>query len=104
MCIRDSSDIARSRPAYLGFGVATWPFFRGSFIRADGLTSIRRSFTARELRMVLPGGWRVTREFPSRLVLRWQPPTSDSSGSISDPAAGQTGRSSLPPDSRSTDA
>ncbi|TFD73358.1 methyltransferase domain-containing protein [Cryobacterium sp. Sr8] len=74
------SDIERSRSAYLGFGLATWPFFRGSFIRADGLTSIRRSFTAAELRSVLPAGWRVTRELPSRLVLRWEAPVSRSSG------------------------
>lgn len=65
------SDIERSRPAYLGFGLATWPFFRRSFIREDGLTSIRRSFTAAELRAAVPAGWRVTREWPSRLVLRW---------------------------------
>lgn len=66
-------DIERSRFAYLGFGLGTWPFFRRSFIRDDGLTSIRRSFTAAELRAVVPPGWRVTRERPSRLVLRWAP-------------------------------
>lgn len=64
-------DIARSRFAYLGFGLATWPFFRRSYIRPDGLTSIRRSYTAAELRAALPAGWSVTREIPSRLVLRW---------------------------------
>lgn len=68
-------DIERSRFAYLGFGLGTWPFFRRSFIRDDGLTSIRRSFTAAELRQVVPPGWRVTRERPSRLVLRWVPAT-----------------------------
>ncbi|TFC11381.1 methyltransferase domain-containing protein [Cryobacterium algoritolerans] len=66
-------DIERGRLAYLGFGLGTWPFFRRSFIRDDGLTSIRRSFTAAELRAVVPPGWRVTRERPSRLVLRWAP-------------------------------
>lgn len=68
------SDIERSRLAYLGFGLGTWPFFRRSFIRADGLTSIRRSFTVAELRAGLPAGWRVSRETPSRLVLRWKSP------------------------------
>ncbi|MFO7689569.1 MAG: class I SAM-dependent methyltransferase [Cryobacterium sp.] len=65
------ADIARSRLAYLGFGAATWPFFRSSFIRADGLTSIRRSFTPAELRRDLPVGWQVLPEHPSRYVLRW---------------------------------
>ncbi|WP_198415923.1 FAD-dependent monooxygenase [Cryobacterium sp. TMT2-10] len=68
------ADIERSRFAYLGFGLGTWPLFRRSFIRDDGLTSIRRSFTAAELRAVVPPGWRVTREHPSRLVLRWPAP------------------------------
>ncbi|WP_198417216.1 FAD-dependent monooxygenase [Cryobacterium sinapicolor] len=66
------ADIERSRFGYLGFGLGTWPFFRRSFIRDDGLTSIRRSFTARELRAAVPPGWQVTREHPSRLVLRWE--------------------------------
>jgi 2-polyprenyl-3-methyl-5-hydroxy-6-metoxy-1,4-benzoquinol methylase len=68
------ADIERSRFGYLGFGLGTWPFFRGSFIRDDGLASIRRSFTAAELRAVVPPGWQVTRELPSRLVLRWEAP------------------------------
>ncbi len=65
------ADIERSRFAYFGFGLGTWPFFRRSYIRADGLTSIRRSFTAAELRAVVPAGWQVSREIPSRLVLEW---------------------------------
>ncbi|TFB53395.1 class I SAM-dependent methyltransferase [Cryobacterium tagatosivorans] len=88
------SDIERSRPAYLGFGLATWPFFRGSFIRADGLTSIRRSFTAAELRAVLPGGWKVTREVPSRLVLRWEPPAVAAVASAAVASAGAPGSGS----------
>ena len=70
------ADIERSRFAYLGFGLGTWPFFRRSYIRADGLTSIRRSFTAAELRAVVPAGWQVSREVPSRLVLAWEAPGS----------------------------
>jgi 2-polyprenyl-3-methyl-5-hydroxy-6-metoxy-1,4-benzoquinol methylase len=87
------ADIERSGWGYLGFGVATFPFFRDSYIREDGLTSIRRSFTAGELRAALAAatiaepatepatgpatgetGWHVTRELPSRLVLRWTAP------------------------------
>ncbi|MBC7441524.1 MAG: FAD-dependent monooxygenase, partial [Ramlibacter sp.] len=85
------ADIERSRFAYLGFGLGTWPFFRRSFIRDDGLTSIRRSFTAAELRAVVPPGWRVTREHPSRLVLRWQNPASRVS--VPDEGGRRTGHS-----------
>ncbi|MBS1673385.1 MAG: methyltransferase domain-containing protein [Actinobacteria bacterium] len=67
-------DIARSRFAYAAFAAGTWPFARnllsGSFIRADGLTSIRRSYTPAELAAVAPPGWSVRRGFPSRLELR----------------------------------
>lgn len=64
------SDIARSPLAYALFWVGTLPFFPGSFIRTDGLTSIRRSYTAPELRAVLPPGWRVETARPYRnLVL-----------------------------------
>ena len=60
------SDIVRSRLAYLLFSFATWPFFPGSFIRADGLVSIRRSYTPGELAAVVPAGWRVERQRPWR--------------------------------------
>ncbi|GAA1058155.1 hypothetical protein GCM10017608_05580 [Agromyces luteolus] len=68
-------DIERSRGAYVGFWAATLPFawnvFAGSYIRPDGLTSIRRSHTVPELARALPPGWRVKRSFPSRLELVW---------------------------------
>jgi 2-polyprenyl-3-methyl-5-hydroxy-6-metoxy-1,4-benzoquinol methylase len=64
-------DIERAPLAYAAFSVGTRPFFRGSFIRDDGLTSIRRSFTLAELAAVAPPGWSVHRERPYRLVLRW---------------------------------
>ncbi|MFE5670579.1 methyltransferase [Agromyces sp. NPDC056523] len=68
-------DIERGRAAYLGFWAATLPFawnaLAGSFIRPDGLTSIRRSHTASELAAAIPSGWRVKRGFPSRLELVW---------------------------------
>lgn len=70
------ADLERSRFAYAAFAAATAPFepnlLRGSFIRADGLTSIRRSHTAAELASMLPGGWRVRRAFPARLEVVWQ--------------------------------
>lgn len=68
------SDIERSRAGYLAFAAGTalaWPLLRGSFIRADGLISIRRSYTARELRRTVGEGWRVIRRFPSRYLLVW---------------------------------
>lgn len=63
------SDIARSPLAYGLFSVGTLPFFPGSFIRRDGLTSIRRSYTAAELRTVAPAGWRVKSAAPWRNLL-----------------------------------
>lgn len=69
-------DIARSRLAYVLFAAGTLPFSRNlladSFIRDDGLTSIRRSYTAAELTAIAPEGWRVMRYAPSRLELRWE--------------------------------
>lgn len=63
------SDIRRSRAAYLLFSVGTWPFFPGSFIREDGLISIRRSYTEAELATVAPTGWRVAAQQPWRNLL-----------------------------------
>lgn len=67
-------DIARSRAAYTLFAAATLPFagtvLRGSFIRVDGLISIRRSYTPAELAAVAPEGWAVRAGLPARLELR----------------------------------
>lgn len=63
------SDIARSRPAYLGYAIASRPFGRRSFISVDGLRSIRRSYRPAELAAVVPEPWRVTRRAPARLLL-----------------------------------
>lgn len=69
-------DIARTRFAYALYDAATWVFsgtlFRGSFIREDGLISIRRSYTRRELASLVPSGWTVRFGLPSRLELRWK--------------------------------
>ena len=70
-------DIARTRFAYALYDAATWVFsgtlFRGSFIRQDGLISIRRSYTRRELASLVPSGWTVRFGLPSRLELRREP-------------------------------
>lgn len=69
-------DIARSPAAYRAFAAVTWPFARnflaGSFIRIDGLISVRRSYTATELRTQAPEGWTVRTGVPARLQLRWE--------------------------------
>ncbi|WP_157371006.1 MULTISPECIES: class I SAM-dependent methyltransferase [Micrococcaceae] len=52
------NDLRRSPTAFALFSAAALPF-RNSFIRADGLTSIRRSYTPAELRAAAPQGWRV---------------------------------------------
>ncbi len=67
------SDIVRSPLAYAAFSLATLPFFPGSFIRRDGLTSIRRSYTGSEMRAVLPPGWRVKTAFPYRILMLYSP-------------------------------
>ena len=62
------SDLRRSPAAYALFSAAALPF-RGSFIRQDGLTSIRRSYTAAELRAAAPPGWTVLPRAPFRNLL-----------------------------------
>jgi 2-polyprenyl-3-methyl-5-hydroxy-6-metoxy-1,4-benzoquinol methylase len=69
-------DIARSRTAHLLFSAATWvisgTLLADSFIREDGLISIRRSYTVAELAALAPAGWTVRGGVPSRLELRWE--------------------------------
>ncbi|MFB7892140.1 methyltransferase domain-containing protein [Microbacterium sp. NPDC056044] len=66
------SDIARSRLAYGLYAVAVTPFARGTFLRTDGLRSIRRSYTRAELAAALDGNgrgtWSVEHPVPFRLV------------------------------------
>jgi 2-polyprenyl-3-methyl-5-hydroxy-6-metoxy-1,4-benzoquinol methylase len=61
-------DIERSRLAYAAWAVGALPFAADSFALVDGLRSIRRSYTARELAALAPG-WRLERMFPWRLLL-----------------------------------
>jgi 2-polyprenyl-3-methyl-5-hydroxy-6-metoxy-1,4-benzoquinol methylase len=62
------SDIARSQAGYLLFATVTAPFFRDSYIRSDGLISIRKSYTRDELQAAVPTGWEVRSAFPFRLL------------------------------------
>jgi 2-polyprenyl-3-methyl-5-hydroxy-6-metoxy-1,4-benzoquinol methylase len=65
-------DIARSGRAYTLFDALTrvlQPLLTGSFIRADGLTSIRRSYTVAELAELAPQGWTAVASSPHRVVL-----------------------------------
>lgn len=62
------SDIERSKLGYALFSVLTMPFFNNSFIRADGLLSIKKSFRQAELRNFVPEGWSVHRKHPFRLL------------------------------------
>lgn len=59
------SDIARHPLAYALFSAGTLPL-PGSYIRQDGLTSIRRSYTTTELREAVAGRdqWRVRTAVP----------------------------------------
>ena len=67
------NDISRSPVAYGAYFAATLPWRRrhpeATFIRDDGLLSIRRSYRPGELAAVAPQRWRVARHFPYRLVL-----------------------------------
>lgn len=69
-------DIARSAAAYQLYRAGTWLYastaLKGTFIREDGLLSIRRSYTASELREIAPDGWSVRSALPARLELRWE--------------------------------
>jgi 2-polyprenyl-3-methyl-5-hydroxy-6-metoxy-1,4-benzoquinol methylase len=62
------SDLVRSRLAYAGFSVLG-VLFQGSFVREDGLTSIRRSFTRAELQAEVGSEGRVEAVAPFRLWL-----------------------------------
>lgn len=65
------NDIHRSDWAYLLFNIFSRPVFRSSFITADGLTSIRRSYTHEELADIAPDDWKVESVFPFRLLLKY---------------------------------
>lgn len=61
-------DIARSRVAYALYAVGVTPFAPGTFLRTDGLRSIRRSFRSEELLAALGDDWRVETPAAFRLL------------------------------------
>lgn len=64
------SDIERSRAAHALYGIGITPLAPGTFLRTDGLRSIRRSYRAGELSAALAptGHWHVRRTTPFRLL------------------------------------
>ena len=62
------SDILRSRLAYGLYTVGVTPFAPGTFLRTDGLRSIRRSYRADELARALGRPWHVTAAWPFRIL------------------------------------
>lgn len=67
-------DISRGRLAYWAFAAATAlvpaTHPRRSFIREDGLASIRRAYRPDELAALAPPGWHVRTGAPARIELR----------------------------------
>ncbi|MET0734122.1 MAG: methyltransferase domain-containing protein, partial [Microbacterium sp.] len=61
-------DIERGRSAYALYAVGITPFATGTFLRTDGMRSIRRSYRAAELAAELGDRWRVERPAPFRLL------------------------------------
>ncbi|QLD11590.1 methyltransferase domain-containing protein [Microbacterium oleivorans] len=64
------ADIERSRTAYALYAAGILPLQHGTFLRTDGLRSIRRSYRAPELRAELAsqGPWHVLRPAPFRVL------------------------------------
>lgn len=90
LCVH--SDIARSRLAYAMFSAASMPVSHGTFVRVDGLRSIRRSYTPSELADRLPNGWHAARVGPFRLLAI----RSSASLSLSSPPPSVSSSLSLP--------
>jgi 2-polyprenyl-3-methyl-5-hydroxy-6-metoxy-1,4-benzoquinol methylase len=67
-----ANDLARSRLAWLLFAASYGLICHRSYLVPDGLTSLRRSFTAAELRPLLPPGWTLENLPLFRLVACWQ--------------------------------
>lgn len=66
------NDLSRSRVAYALYSIGALPFATGSFVRTDGLLSIRRSYRPDELRRAVPSEWKVTPMFPHRLLATYE--------------------------------
>lgn len=66
------NDLSRNRFGYGLYAVAALPIAGDSFVRVDGLRSIRRSYRAPELQRAVPPGWRVSRMFPQRVLATFE--------------------------------
>jgi 2-polyprenyl-3-methyl-5-hydroxy-6-metoxy-1,4-benzoquinol methylase len=64
------NDLRRSALAYALFAAGALPL-TGSYIRRDGLTSIRRSYTVTELAAVAPFGWSAEPHSPFHCLLTY---------------------------------
>uniref|UniRef100_UPI003D6D9913 methyltransferase domain-containing protein n=1 Tax=Microbacterium proteolyticum TaxID=1572644 RepID=UPI003D6D9913 len=62
------ADIARGRLAYALYAIGVTPLAPGTFLRTDGLRSIRRSYRAEELARTLGEPWRVQTPAPFRVL------------------------------------
>lgn len=62
------SDIERSDIGFAAFGLIAPLLFRKSYIVSDGLISIKKSYTKKELNREFPDPWIVQRQFPFRLL------------------------------------
>ncbi|MCR2762856.1 methyltransferase domain-containing protein [Microbacterium sp. zg.B48] len=62
------SDIERGRLAYALYAIGVTPFAAGTFLRTDGLRSIRRSYLQDELADVLGTPWQVEKSARFRLL------------------------------------
>jgi 2-polyprenyl-3-methyl-5-hydroxy-6-metoxy-1,4-benzoquinol methylase len=62
------SDIERGRLAYALYAIGITPFAPGTFLRTDGLRSIRRSYRQDELAAVLGAPWKVEKSARFRLL------------------------------------
>ena len=61
-------DIRRSSAAYALYAIGITPLAPGTFLRTDGLRSIRRSYRQTELATALGPSWTVQRPTPFRLL------------------------------------
>lgn len=65
------NDIRRSDLGIPLFKILTTPIFRNSFITEDGIISIKKSFTQKELNAVIPPNWYTRNLIPFRLLLMY---------------------------------
>nr|WP_306926853.1 class I SAM-dependent methyltransferase [Arthrobacter globiformis] len=65
------NDLSRSAAAFALFSAGALPL-TGSYIRGDGLTSIRRSYTVPELAAMVPAGWTVEPHSPFHCLLTYR--------------------------------